>query len=295
MNMRKLSFFIAAAIILLFTACSNTTTRYTERRTTTPQRSVIQRRSTYQNTPRENLRPSTVLAPTPSPAIEIREYVAATPQPTAIPQTTTIPQAITSQVITSQAITSQEITSQAATPQSAHTPRPTPFPSSTTISQAPIKEVAATMTSKQELATHSTNFNADDENRKTNITRASNTINGHVVQPGETFSYNETVGPTIERRGYKESVVFVDGEKEKGFGGGVCQVSTTLSIAADNAGMTITERHDHSRPVTYANEGEEAATSYGGIDFKFKNEKSFPIVIQSSVQDGTITVSIREA
>jgi len=200
--------------------------------------------------------------------------VAATPQPTAIPQTTT---------------------TQAVTPQPEHTPRPTPFPSSTTISQAPIKEVAATRISKQELATHSTSFNADDENRKTNITRASNTINGHIVQPGETFSYNETVGPTIERRGYKESIVFVDGEKEKGFGGGVCQVSTTLSIAADNAGMTITERHDHSRPVTYANEGEEAATSYGGIDFKFKNEKSFPIAIHSSVQDGTITVSIHEA
>jgi len=59
--------------------------------------------------------------------------------------------------------------------------------------------------------------------------------------------------------------------------------------------MTIIERHDHSRPVSYAKEGEEAATSYGGIDFKFKNEKPFPVVIKSSVEGGTISVSICEA
>jgi len=147
---------------------------------------------------------------------------------------------------------------------------------------------------RRELASHKTEFDAKDEGRANNITRASGSINGKVVQPGETFSYNETVGPTIERRGYKEGVIFVEGEKKKGFGGGVCQVSTTLSIAADNAGMTIIERHDHSLPVSYAKEGEEAATSYGGLDFKFKNEKSFPVVINSSVEGGTITVCICE-
>ena len=152
-----------------------------------------------------------------------------------------------------------------------------------------------TATSKRELASHKTEFNAKEENRANNIRRASDSINGHVVKPGETFSYNQTVGPTNEKRGYKESIIIVDGEKEKGVGGSVCQVSTTLSIAADNAGMTITERHDHSRAVTYAKEGDEAATSYGGIDFKFKNEKSHPIVINSSVQGGIITVSICEA
>ena len=148
---------------------------------------------------------------------------------------------------------------------------------------------------KRELASHKTEFNAKEQARNTNITRASNSINGHVVQPGGTFSYNETVGPTIERRGYKEGTIYVQGEKKKGFGGGVCQVSSTLSVAAEEAGMKIIERHDHSLPVTYAKEGEEAATSYGGIDFKFKNEKPFPVVIRSSVEGGTITVAICEA
>jgi len=159
----------------------------------------------------------------------------------------------------------------------------------------PANDARATHSTNRELGSHTTEFNAKEENRVTNITRASNSINGHIVKPGETFSYNQTVGPTIERRGYKKGIIFVDGEKKEGFGGGVCQVSTTLSIAADNAGMTITERHDHSLPVSYAEEGEEAATSYGVIDFKFKNEKSFPVVIHSSVQGGSISVSISEA
>ena len=150
-------------------------------------------------------------------------------------------------------------------------------------------------TIKNVLGTHTTEFNAKEENRVTNITKASDSINGHVVQAGATFSYNQTVGPTNERRGYKKGIIFVDGEKEEGFGGGVCQVSTTLAIAAENAGMTITERHDHSRPVSYAGEGDEAATSYGGIDFKFKNEKTFPVVINSTVQGGMISIDIREA
>jgi len=165
----------------------------------------------------------------------------------------------------------------------------TPAPAPTTPPQV------ATTTAKRELASHQTTFELSDEGRATNINKASSTINNHVVNSGETFSYNETVGPTIERRGYKEAVIFVEGEKEKGFGGGVCQVSTTLAIAADNAGMTITERHDHSRPVSYAQEGDEAATSYGGIDFKFKNEKPHPVIIHSKVEGGTITVTISEA
>ena len=145
---------------------------------------------------------------------------------------------------------------------------------------------------KKELGSHKTEFSTKDKSRSNNIAQASNSINGHVVQPGETFSYNKTVGPTIERRGYQEGIIYVQGEKKKGFGGGVCQVSTTLSIAADNAGMKIVERHDHSKPVTYAKKGQEAATSYGGIDFKFKNENPHPIAIESSVNGGTISVRI---
>jgi len=142
------------------------------------------------------------------------------------------------------------------------------------------------------LAMHETEFDTSEENRNTNIALAVQSINGKIVQPGETFSYNEAVGPTIEERGYKKSTVYANGVKKENFGGGVCQVSTTLHNAAKEAGMEIIERHDHSLPVTYAESGEEAATSYGVIDFKFKNNQQHPIKIVSSVSEGKIRATI---
>jgi len=142
------------------------------------------------------------------------------------------------------------------------------------------------------LASHETKFNSNEKNRSANISLAAESINGKVVSPGEVFSFNEAVGPTIESRGYKEDIIFIDGEKHKGFGGGVCQVSTTLHGAAEEAGMTILERHDHSRPVGYAKPGDEAATSYGGIDFKFKNDKQYAVRINAGVTDGRVCVSL---
>jgi len=147
-------------------------------------------------------------------------------------------------------------------------------------------------TAPRELASHETEFNAKETNRANNIELAAKTINGHIVQPGEIFSFNETVGPTNQKRGYKKGTIFIQGEKHEGFGGGVCQVSTTIFNAAEDAGMTILERHDHSLPVTYAESGEEAATSYGGIDFKFQNDKPHPVVIHCVVKDGKVRATI---
>ena len=143
-----------------------------------------------------------------------------------------------------------------------------------------------------QLGTFSTSFKPGEEGRDTNIRLASDSINRSVVRPGEEFSFNRTVGPTNEKNGYKLAMIYVDGKKDKGYGGGVCQVSSTLHNAAVNAGMTITERHDHSLPVTYVESGKEAATSYGVKDFKFINELPHPVTIQSHVADGKITVSI---
>jgi vancomycin resistance protein YoaR len=145
----------------------------------------------------------------------------------------------------------------------------------------------------QELGTFSTTFAAWRKNRSSNIKKASDKINSVVVKPGEVFSYNKTVGPTSRKNGYKLATIFIKGEKYEGYGGGVCQVSSTLYNAAANAGLEIVERHDHSRPVPYVEKGKEAATSYGGIDFKFKNNKPFPIQILSDVTDGTVSVTIK--
>ena len=143
-----------------------------------------------------------------------------------------------------------------------------------------------------ELAWHETSFDTKEKNRNINIANAAESINNKIVKPGEEFSFNDTVGPTIKSRGYEKAMVYKNGEKSEGEGGGVCQVSSTLHMAAKNAGMTIIERHDHSLPVTYAKSGEEAATSYGVQDFKFKNEKNHAVQIKSSVKDDKIKIAI---
>ena len=164
-----------------------------------------------------------------------------------------------------------------------------------TLAPMPETELAAVGESSVtgQLGTFSTSFKPGDDNgRDTNIKLATEAINGSVVSPGEEFSFNTTVGPTTQKRGYELAMIYVSGKKDEGYGGGVCQVSSTLYNAAANAGMKIVERHDHSLPVLYVEAGKEAATSYGVKDFRFVNSLTKPVVIQSHVVDGTITVSI---
>ena len=142
------------------------------------------------------------------------------------------------------------------------------------------------------LATYSTKFNGDNHPRVNNIRVAAQSINGTTIAPGETFSYNETVGPTTEARGYQKAEIFVAGQKKKGFGGGVCQVSSTIYNAATAAGLEITERHAHSKDVAYVPDNKDAATSYGVIDLKFKNTKNHPITIRSYVEGNEVVVEI---
>lgn len=145
------------------------------------------------------------------------------------------------------------------------------------------------------LGSFSTKFNADNEPRVNNIKIASEAVNGTLIKSGEVFSYNSTVGPTTEARGYKKAKIFVDGKEKQGFGGGVCQVSSTVYNAAVAAEMEITERHAHSKDVAYVAKDKDAATSYGVIDLKFKNTKEHPIKVISYVKENTIFVEILKA
>jgi len=137
-----------------------------------------------------------------------------------------------------------------------------------------------------------TKFTAKPKSRNENIRLAAKSLKGVVVQPGETFSYNDTIGPTTKANGYQRAQIFVSGKKSYGYGGGVCQVSSTLFNAAENAGMEIVERHKHSLPVTYVPKGKDAATSHGSVDFRFKNTQSYPVMIESGVSDTSVTIKI---
>ncbi|MCL2574070.1 MAG: VanW family protein [Defluviitaleaceae bacterium] len=137
-----------------------------------------------------------------------------------------------------------------------------------------------------------TDYNADIKNRTTNMVIATNTINGIVLQPDEVFSFNEVIGKTTKEKGYKPAKIFVRGKEEQGMGGGICQVSSTLYNAADFAGLEIVERHPHSKKVTYVKEGRDAATSYGGVDLKFRNTLPHPVKIVATAVGGKLTVGI---
>ena len=146
--------------------------------------------------------------------------------------------------------------------------------------------------SGEQLGYFLTKFNTKNKARTNNITLASKQIDEITLKPNEIFSYNETIGPAGKESGYKLAKIFVKGKEKEGYGGGICQVSSTLFNAAKVAGMEIVERHAHTGTVSYVEKDQDAATSYGSIDFKFKNTRSYPIKIASKIEDGTLTVSL---
>lgn len=124
-----------------------------------------------------------------------------------------------------------------------------------------------------------TNASSSSSNRLTNITLALDAINGTLLQPGEEFSFNQTVGKRTAERGYKVAAAYSGGEVTEELGGGICQVSTTLFNAVVKADLEVTERHAHSMPVSYVDKGKDATVSWGSQDLKFKNNTSEPMYI----------------
>jgi vancomycin resistance protein YoaR len=117
-------------------------------------------------------------------------------------------------------------------------------------------------------------------------------LDGVVLTPGEEFSFNKTVGERTASAGYKEALIIVNDEFVPGLGGGVCQVSSTLYNAVENANLTITERHPHSLEITYVPPGQDATVAYPYLDFKFANNTSGLLLIRSSIHGNTLTFEL---
>ena len=142
------------------------------------------------------------------------------------------------------------------------------------------------------LSEFSTKYSASNKNRTTNLILASNKINGTVLMPGETFSYNKVVGERTIQAGYKEAPIYVSGRVEDGIGGGICQITTTLYNAVVYANLDIVERSNHQFVPSYAGPSRDATVVYGAIDFKFKNNRDYPIKITCSVSGGIANFKI---
>ena len=143
-----------------------------------------------------------------------------------------------------------------------------------------------------QLATFTTYYGTGDSGRCYNIYLAAKSITETVVMPGETFSYNDLIGECSTRTGYKESTIYLNGKLAKGIGGGICQVSTTLYNAVLGANLEIVERRNHSLSVTYVPLGHDAMVSIGSSDFKFKNNRNYPIKVIATTGTGSVTCQI---
>ena len=143
-----------------------------------------------------------------------------------------------------------------------------------------------------QLATFTTRYDASDKDRTTNLVLACQKINGKVIMPGATFSYNEALGPRTASAGYKNAKIYSSGEVIDGIGGGICQISSTLYNSALMSDMEIVERRNHQFVTSYVGAGRDATVVYGSTDFKFKNTRTYPVKIVASAKSGIATVSI---
>ncbi len=152
-------------------------------------------------------------------------------------------------------------------------------------SQAPVET---------EISSFSTKLSGDN-NRLENIRISCNSINGTILNSGDTFSFNNVVGKPTSDKGYKEADVIVNDKLVKGIGGGNCQVSSTLYNAALNVdGISIVERNAHGIKVSYVEEGKDACVSYGSLDMRFKNNTGKKLEIYMNCDNNNINAKIVE-
>ena len=133
----------------------------------------------------------------------------------------------------------------------------------------------------------------NDANRNNNLKLACAAINGYVLMPGDTFDYNKVLGKRTEERGYKPAGALSAGTSTTEVGGGICQVSSTLYYGCLLSDMEIVTRRSHSLPSSYMPMmGIDATVSWGGPDFRFKNNTDYPVRIEAEVSNGKVKVSL---
>jgi vancomycin resistance protein YoaR len=158
-----------------------------------------------------------------------------------------------------------------------------------------VPPLTAEQLSKQfgKISSATTDASSSNSNRLANLKVATKTLNGMVVQPGETFSFNKALGERTTKKGYKAAGALENGMHTLQVGGGICQVSTTLFNAVVKADLKVVERSPHSIPSTYVDLGKDAAVNWPNQDFKFKNTSPYPVYIVAALtKDKKVTVSL---
>ncbi len=154
------------------------------------------------------------------------------------------------------------------------------------------KEELLSLLFRDTMGSYRTSFSSSNSARSSNVRLAAERINGTVLLPGETFSYDKTIGTRTTANGYKEANVYTNNKVDVGVGGGICQTSSTLYSAVLYANLEIVSRTSHSLPVSYLPAGQDATIAEGSIDFKFRNNTEYPVKIVASAGGSTVSCSI---
>jgi vancomycin resistance protein YoaR len=137
-----------------------------------------------------------------------------------------------------------------------------------------------------------TTYYGGDPNRIHNVQLVARLIDRHLIAPGSTFSFNKTTGDRNAAKGFLEAPVIINGELKNGLGGGVCQVSTTVFNAAYEAGLSVTERHNHALYIDHYPLGRDATVNYPDTDLKFVNDTDHWLLLETIIGSSSLTVRL---
>ena len=152
-------------------------------------------------------------------------------------------------------------------------------------------ETLKEMLFRDKLGTY-TAYQASSNDRATNLKLACKSLNGTILLPGDTFSYNKCLGERTKAKGYKPAASYVNGKTVQSYGGGICQPSSALYYCTLLADLEIVQRACHSYPSSYVPLGLDATVDWNGPDFKFKNNTDFPIRIDAKADGGSVKITL---
>jgi vancomycin resistance protein YoaR len=135
-------------------------------------------------------------------------------------------------------------------------------------------------------------FYGGDPNRIHNVQLVAHLVDGHVIAPGATYSYNQATGERTAATGFREAPVIINGALQTGLGGGVCQVSTTVFNAAYEAGLPITARTNHALYISHYPQGRDATVNYPDVDLEFVNDTGHWLLLRTWVGSSSLTVAL---
>lgn len=144
----------------------------------------------------------------------------------------------------------------------------------------------------QDVLGHCETPYSNNPKRITNLELACKALDGLILEPGQEFSYNDTLGERTAEKGYQPAPAYSGTTLVDSLGGGICQVSSTLYLASVYAELTILERVNHGYPVHYIPYGMDATVNWGFTDLKMRNDSDFPVKIQAEASDGYVKVDI---